>query len=206
MKHISGKLAEPETFRRWKTRNKGANWDDFSKSPEHGKLRQHLIDEQLGMCCYCEVMIVLKDSHIEHLRPKGNPSYRKYMFWYENLLASCQFSDSCGVRKLGWYEPEMVSPMDKNCADRFTYTSDGSIIPSDKQDDWAGKTIEKLGLNCSRLRDRRRSIISGLDNGGRGPDPTYLKSVVRETLEGEEIWPFGFYTVLLYLAEMYDIL
>ncbi len=54
MKYISRKLTEPEAFRRWKTRNKGANWDDFSRIPEHGELRQHLIDEQLGMCCYCD--------------------------------------------------------------------------------------------------------------------------------------------------------
>ncbi|GEM_PF-1190400 len=204
MKYIC-KTTEPENFRLWKNRNKGANWDDFSKTSEHGELRNRLIEEQQRMCCYCEVLIKLEDSHIEHLKPKGNPSYRKEMFLYENLLASCQFKDSCGVKKFGWYEPDMVSPLNENCSGRFTYTSDGSIIPSDKNDIWAEKTIEKLGLNCRRLRDRRMSIIRGLDNNGKGPDSAYLKAVIKEILEGKNSWSFGFYTVVIYLAAAYDI-
>jgi uncharacterized protein (TIGR02646 family) len=199
------KTTEPENFLRWKNRNRGANWNDFSQTAEHGELRDCLIEEQQGMCCYCEVMISSKDSHIEHLKPKGSPSYRKEMFSYGNLLASCQYKDSCVIRKFNWYEPEMVSPLDENCADRFTYTSDGRIIPSDKQDKWAEETIEKLCLNCPRLKDRRRSIINALDPIGKGPDPTYLKALVKEMLEGKDNWPHGFYTLLLYLAEDYDI-
>ncbi|MCP4697360.1 MAG: hypothetical protein GY862_10985 [Gammaproteobacteria bacterium] len=99
----------------------------------------------------------------------------------------------------------MVSPLDKNCGDRFTYTLDGKMIASAREDTWAEKTIEKLGLNCPRLKDRRESIIKGLDNGGNGPEPTYLKEFMGITLEGKNEWPFGFYTVLLFLAEMYDI-
>ncbi|MCP4105659.1 MAG: hypothetical protein GY749_09000 [Desulfobacteraceae bacterium] len=76
-------------------------------------------------------------------------------------------------------------------ASSFTYTLDGSIIPSDKKDVWAEKTIEKLGLNCPRLKDRRMSIIKGLDNSGKGPDPTYLKAVIKENLKEEKTWPFG---------------
>ena len=204
MKYIL-KMREPENFHRWKTRNKGANWNDFSGTSEHGELRNRLIEEQQRMCCYCEVMILSENSHVEHLKPKGNPSYRKDMFLYANLLASCQYKDSCGVKKANLYEPYMVSPLNENCSERFTYTSDGSIIPSDKTDKWAEKTIEKLGLNCRRLKDRRMSIIKGLDNGGKGPDTTYLKAVVKETLEGKNSWTFGFYTVVLYLAEVYDI-
>jgi hypothetical protein len=49
------------------------------------------------------------------------------------------------------------------------------------------------------------SIIRGLDNGGKGPDTTYLKAVVEETLKGKNSWTFGFYTVVIYLAEVYDI-
>ena len=202
MKYIC-KTAEPEAFRRWKTRNKDANkWDDLPIIPERRELRKHLINEQLGMCCYCEMMISLEESHIEHLKPKGNPSYRKDMFSYGNLLASCNGKDSRGNKKQNWYEPEMVSPLDKNCADRFRYNlQNGRITPSDETDTWAETSIEKLGLNCRRLKDRRKSIIMGLENVGEA----YLERVMKNTLEGEKEWPFGFFTVLFYVAESWDI-
>ncbi len=79
MKYIC-KTVESEYFRSWISRNKGANWNDFSKTSEHRKLREHLIE-----------------------------------------------------------------------------------------------------------------------------DPTYLKAVIKENLKEEKTWPFGFHTVLVYLAETYDI-
>ncbi|HGY11399.1 MAG TPA: TIGR02646 family protein [Desulfobacterales bacterium] len=120
VKHICKKITEPENFSRWKKRNKGAGWGGFFKTSEHGELRKCLVEEQLEMCCYCEVMISPEDSHIEHLRPKGIPLYRKDMFLYENLLASCNKKDSCGRLKGRWYEAEMVSPLDENCEKRLT--------------------------------------------------------------------------------------
>ncbi|MCI5147524.1 MAG: hypothetical protein D3923_18815 [Candidatus Electrothrix sp. AR3] len=70
MKHIS-KNQEPEGISRWKKRNKGAAWKEFATTSEHRELRASLLAEQLGMCCYCETMIALENSHIEHLKPKS---------------------------------------------------------------------------------------------------------------------------------------
>ncbi len=50
-----------------------------------------------------------------------------------------------------------------------------------------------------------KRIRKGLYNSGKGPDPTYLKMIVGKTLDGKKEWPFGFYTVLFFLAETYDI-
>jgi len=33
----------------------------------------------------------------------------------------------------------------------------------------------------------------------------YLKRLMSKTLEGEKEWPFGFFTVLFYVAESWDI-
>ncbi|MCI5209550.1 MAG: TIGR02646 family protein [Candidatus Electrothrix sp. ATG2] len=183
--------------------NKRAGWNDFSGDSEYGEVKEQLIAEQLGMCCYCEVIISLKDCHVEHLKPKS--IYPQNMFAYENLLASCNQKESCGHKKGKWYSSDMVSPLDQDCEKRFTYTLDGRIIPSGKEDTSASETIEQLGLNCPKLKNQRKNIILALDNGENGPEPNYLQTVAAGILKRERAWPFGFYTVLLFLAELYEI-
>lgn len=203
MRYIEKYTTEPKAFSRWKKQNKTAGWNDFSGGTEYGEVKEQLIAEQLGMCCYCEVLISLDACHIEHLQPKS--VYPQNMFAYENLLVSCNQKGSCGRKKGKWYSSALVSPLDQDCEKRFTYTLDGRIIPSDKEDVSAFETIEKLGLNCSQLKDRRRSIIIMMDNHGNGPEPNYLQTVTAGILQREKAWPFGFYTVLLFLAELYEI-
>lgn len=203
MRYIEKYSTESEEFSRWKKQNKRAGWNDFSTSAEHRKLREQLLAEQLGMCCYCEVLLSLNDCHIEHLQPKS--VYPQNMFAYENLLASCNRKESCGHKKEAWYHSDMVSPLAKDCEQRFTYALDGRIIPSDKEDKSALETIEQLGLNCFKLKDRRKSIMLALDNGGNGPDAAYLQTVVAGILNRENDWPFGFPTVVLFIAAMYEI-
>jgi uncharacterized protein (TIGR02646 family) len=207
MRHIKKNSTESEKFSRWKKRNKSVDWNGFSGGSAYGELKEQLIAEQVGMCCYCEVVLTRNDCHIEHLKPKS--IYKKEMFSYDNLLASCNRKESCGSKKGAWYPHDnadnMVSPLNASCEQRFTYTLDGRIIPSDEEDAPASETIEQLGLNCSKLKDRRRSIIMALDNGGNGPEPDYLQAVAKGILTRESGWPFGFYTILFFLAEMYEI-
>lgn len=203
MRYIEKHTAEPEAFSRWKKDNAKANWNDFSISTEHRDLREQLLAEQVGMCCYCEVMLTLDDSHIEHLKPKSK--HPKERFAYCNLLASCNRKESCGHKKGTWYHPDMISPLAKGCEQRFTYTLDGRIIPSDKEDNLALETIEQLGLNCAKLKDRRKSIIKALDNGGNGPEAAYLQTVLAGILNRKSVWPSGFPTVLFFIAATHKI-
>ncbi len=190
MKYIQ-KGKSPDSFDNWKKRNLSANWNDFSGTKEHNNLREYLISEQNQMCCYCEVNIENdgSSSHIEHLKDKNN--FPKETFNYNNLLASCQNNDSCGHKKDTNYFNGFVSPLDKNCQSRFTYTGDGRIIPVDENDTSVQKTIEILGLNCRRLKDRRKSIIKSLEN----LDTTTKKMALVNFLD----WYGGFYTVLEYI-------
>jgi len=68
-----------------------------------------------------------------------------------------------GIKKDKGYFDNMVSPLNSDCESRFTYTGRGNVIPSDEDDMAAQETIDLLGLNCKRLRDRRESIIRMLD-------------------------------------------
>ncbi len=185
----------PATFQNWKKMNPSKNWEDFSQpsSPSHAvysEIRELLIDQQEKMCCYCEVALKQNtDAHVEHLKDKhSNPGET---FNFKNLLASCQHCDCCGHKKGTNYFSEMVSPLDRNCQLRFTYTGNGKIIPLDEADTAAQKTINILGLNCKRLKDRRFNLIKIIDN-----EYTDFEQSLFNCLE----WYQGFYTVIQYVA------
>ena len=186
----------PEAFAQWKARNSAkSDWSSFSKPQSQSyviyqKLRHSLISEQKHQCCYCEVVLKKEgDAHVEHLKDQGHHPDERFNF--SNLLASCQYRDSCGHKKGNGFFKEMVSPLDENCQARFTYTARGKIIPIDEGDSFAQKTIDLLGLNCKRLIDRRLSIIRNLAPVER----EYLLQALDNCVE----WGWGFYTVIEYM-------
>ncbi len=192
MKHIV-KCPEPSSFQSWNKKNPRADWDDFSKTETYQELRECLINEQAMFCCYCEIALRQNsDAHIEHFKPKSK--YPAERFAYNNLFACCEYKDSCGRKKGSDYFDNLISPLDKNCQLRFTYTGNGMIIPSDEKDTLAKKTINLLALNCKRLRNQRQSIIKVLDDGGITID--YLK----ESLDNCAEWYNGFFTVIRYVV------
>ena len=58
----------------------------------------------------------------------------------------------------------MVSPLLENCADFFRYTGAGEIFPTDEpgMEKAAKETIERLGLNNSKLQAARKKQIQTL--------------------------------------------
>jgi uncharacterized protein (TIGR02646 family) len=193
MKHIL-KGGEPASFQRWKRQNPHeANWSLFSGSVEYQELKEVLIEQQSKMCCYCEIALKQNtNAHIEHLKDRHN--WPNEIFNYANLLASCNGSrnDSCGHKKGTNYFVKMVSPLSTGCESRFTYTGIGKMIPLDESDKNAQKTIELLGLNCKRLRDRRKAIIRTLEDAGSG----YLQQYLDKCVD----W-YGFFTVIKYVVD-----
>ncbi|AQQ08446.1 hypothetical protein L21SP3_00222 [Sedimentisphaera cyanobacteriorum] len=183
----------PQDFERWKRGSSSANWSDFTKLEEICRnLKNSLSQEQKGNCCYCEKKNDCqnsRDSHVEHLLPRSK--YPQKTFAYDNLLLSCNFSDSCGFSKGNTCIP--VAPTDPDCEKRFTYTGDGQVIPADPEDSNAEKTIKILGLNSKRLIDNRRSIIRELAKAC----PDYISSAAENCNE----WYKGFYTVIKYVEK-----
>lgn len=195
MKYIA-KGVEPASFAKWRGKNRSANWDDFHETSEYKDVKTQMINEQDGLCCYCEIAINGDgDTHIEHHKPKSNPKYQRDTFNYQNLFACCQNSDSCGHKKQSGYFPELVSPLSGNCQDRFIYTGMGNIIPTDEDDSFAHDTIALLGLDCKRLRDRRESILKTLEHSGIGDD------YIIESMKNYRDWFDGFYTVIQHVAK-----
>ena len=188
MKYIN-RQQSPSNFETWKQKNNNANWNDFQGTDEYRAVKGSLICQQDNLCGYCEIVIQMTDSHIEHLKDKHN--YPLDKFNYNNFIASCQHTDSCGHNKGTGYFPKFVSPFDNNCEQKFTYTRNGKIIPSDENDSDARDTINILGLNCKRLIDRRVGIIKTLENA----DNKYINDCLAHCVE----WFYGFYTVIKYM-------
>lgn len=175
MKFIK-KSEEPEIFQQWKSQA-NENWQptwDVLRAKEKRQLHQNLLAEQGFICCYCQRQISLEDSHIEHLKPKTH--YPELALEYTNLLASCQGESEepppvpvhCGHHKKDWYDEDLlVSPLDENCEQLFTYTELGEIRPiSDPQIQQSAKTtIDQLGLDIDKLRAMRREAIEAILDG-----------------------------------------
>ena len=181
---------EPISFTNWVRTNQNQEWKSFSRSDTYHELREYLIRKQDKMCCYCE--IALKDNtdaHLEHLKDRHNHPNEKFVF--ENIYASCQYNDSCGHKKGSSYFNGMVLP-NTNCQPRFTYTDNGKIIPTNKNDNEAIKTIDVLKLNCKRLKNSRKDIIRILDDIN---DTSLLNQYQINCVD----WVNGFFTVVEYV-------
>ena len=149
MKHIN-KSSEPESFGSWKADNPDKTYALFPRK-EKKTLKKKLIQEQGGICCYCEQSIILSNSHIEHFRPQD--TYKGLSLDYNNLLCSCQKEPDketplhCGHCKSNWFEEGLlVSPLDPSCENRFHFTDDGRIFPAVPDDVAAAETIKRLAL------------------------------------------------------------
>ncbi|HIJ83351.1 MAG: TIGR02646 family protein [Magnetococcales bacterium] len=176
MKYIR-KKAEPPKFTLWKKQNiplgmgYGQLHSDVKKS-----LHTSLIQEQGGLCCYCECRVRQEGSHIEHFCPQQ--TFPGMGLKYDNLHASCQRELQpgeplhCGHGKANWFDQDLlVSPLDPGCEARFKFTAIGKMVAADPEDVAARETIDKLGLNIEKLQALRKGAIDALmDNS---PDQIY---------------------------------
>jgi len=113
--HYVKKGDSPDFFeeeKKWLEPN--AVWDDLHCKPQ---LRQHLIEEQSGLCIYCERRIDQANSHIEHLIPQSHePNLR---FDYSNLTVSCN-GDQCETPiDNATYDPEDIHSCGHKKSDAF---------------------------------------------------------------------------------------
>ena len=153
----------PDSFNDWKRTNRHREFDAL-KGHVKTNLKNSLISEQKGLCCYCCAKIGREDSHIEHIKPKSNRKWRSLRFSFNNLLASCNGFDengfTCGHNKKEWYDEELfVSPLNVDCESRFTYSLDWKIMAASADDKGAAETISQLCINSYELIAARKTVI-----------------------------------------------
>lgn len=142
------------------------------------KLKAALLEEQGGVCCYCEIHLDLagSDSHIEHLEARSQKPKRMFDYW--NLLASCnsllqEMDDShelslssigkhCGGRRKA--KPLPIHPLLPDCGRFFDFTENGGVVPdtglSPEEKRQTREVLETLLLNHPFLQKVRRSAIT----------------------------------------------
>ena len=119
------KANEPSELSAYISKYPTHRYSDLEKSEEGINVRQiirkSLVNEQFGLCAYCCCMITDDGSSSlsEHIRPQD--LFPNDTLDYNNLIASCKNSDTCGNKKDNDYYAEFVSPLDENCEDYFRY-------------------------------------------------------------------------------------
>lgn len=170
MKYIK-KGESPQSLEEYK-KTEGASYEDLNKNHTWIKreIKNSLITEQGGICCYCGTRIEQTDSVIEHFKPKARDLFPELQLEYSNLLASCfggqidkrtnrRFPLCCDASKK--YRVIEVSPTDPDCESCFKYDDEGNIYGTTPE---ARHAIQILNLNNEVQKNRRRAAIQVYSN------------------------------------------
>lgn len=166
------KEPEPKFWTDFKKKNPQKAYNDLDKSDEgrklRSKIRDFMIKNQKGLCCYCCKSIDTDNSLNEHIKPKS--FYPNLSMDYKNILASCKTKSTCGNTKDNKYNENLfVSPLDNDCEEHFKYLFDGRIKGKSDKGEY---TIELLNLNSYDLKQARRTLFKMLRNY----DPQYIRT------------------------------
>jgi uncharacterized protein (TIGR02646 family) len=140
---------------------------DFDNYADKTALRQAIVTEQRGLCCYCTGRIHNSPGtmKIEHWQSKSR--YAAEQLNYRNLLGACPGGDSqpphlqhCDTRKrerdLRWNPADPAHHIET----RLRYEPDGSIR-SDEADFDTQLTVV-LNLNLPILKNNRKGVLDAI--------------------------------------------
>ncbi|MBC2711120.1 MAG: TIGR02646 family protein [Desulfosarcina sp.] len=153
----------------------GRTWGDFATTPAaYPPVKEALLKEQNGLCCYCESAISdqegHQDSHIEHYEPQAcNPGRT---FDYTNMACSCNGGVDgdrhCGHKKGRKYDSALfINPSMEASDNLFFYNVEGGIGPSEEASEDQVKErvafmINTLNLDCPKLTGMRKAHGRGV--------------------------------------------
>ena len=140
---------------------------DFDTYPEKDTLRQALVSEQRGLCCYCMGRIHpnTNSMKIEHWRSRAKcPSER---LKYQNLLGAClggqgqpASKQHCDTRKGDRDLKRNPSNLAHNVEALIRYETDGSIRANDVDFDLQIDRV--LNLNLVALKNNRKNVLDAV--------------------------------------------
>jgi len=171
------KLAEPRSL----THHRNAAGCDFENLPKDVKstLRESLVHEQRGICCYCLCRIgpgeagIVPRMKIAHWHSRD--LHPDEQLAYQNLLGACMGNQGrspseqhCDTRQgnkdIKW---NPANPEHRIEA-RIRYLANGTIESNDEEFDQQINDV--LNLNASFIRTNRKNVLDGFQRAiGRGP-------------------------------------
>jgi uncharacterized protein (TIGR02646 family) len=157
------KNAEPHSLTQHRLQTH-ANYDNYI---DKDTLRQQLVDEQRGLCCYCQSRIrpTSEGMKIEHWQCQER--YPKRKLDYRNFLGAClgghgrpEREQHCDTRKGN--TDIRLSPADPNCdVERLIqFLGDGRIKSDNADIDTDLNDV--LNLNWARLVSNRKAVLDAL--------------------------------------------
>jgi uncharacterized protein (TIGR02646 family) len=163
---------------------------DYANYARKDDLREALVREQRGLCCYCmdRISSPLAGMKIEHWRCQSR--YPGEQLAYRNLLGACvggegrpEHLQHCDTRKgdqdLRWNPADPAHGIET----RLGYERDGTITSGDAQFDSDLNTV--LGLNLPRLKNSRAGVLTGILEWWKGEKARLRGPVPRERLVRE---------------------
>ncbi len=177
---------------------------DYDNYADKDGLRQSLVSEQRGICCYCMNRIHNGPDRmkIEHWRSQSD--HPADQLTYRNLLGTCLGAQGqpynlqhCDTRKgnssLQWNPADPAHHIET----RLRYEADGSI----RSDDGAfnAELENVLNLNVAILRNNRKSVLDAVLDwwrrekariGGAVPRATFETELARRTRGAGDLQPY----------------
>ena len=165
------KKPEPEFWRDFKKKYPKKTYNDLGKSEEgkelRAKIRDFMIKNQKGLCCYCCKSIDSDNSHNEHIKPRS--VFHELSMEYQNIVVSCTTPAgkelSCGYAKCNKYDESLfVSPLDDDCEKHFKFLPDGRILAKSEKGDY---TIKLLNLWNPDLTKARKAHLKDCEKSAK---------------------------------------
>ena len=156
---------------------------DYDNYPDKEALRDALVSEQRGLCCYCMGGIRKDKMKVEHWRSQRR--CRTQQLNYRNLLAACRGGEGepraqqhCDTRKgnddLKWNPGDPSHSVET----RIRYELDGAIRSDDSEFD--AQLCQVLNLNHPMLKSVRQGVLDAVLEWWRSRSPVPRARLERE--------------------------
>ena len=182
------KEAEPPSLKA----HRETPYSDYDNYADKDSLRQALVSEQRGLCCYCmgRIHSDATTMKIEHWQCRSR--YSTKQLDYCNLLAACRGGECqpqrlqhCDTRKgdrdLRWNPANPAHYVQT----RLRYKPDGSIRSSD--DKFDSELTQVLNLNLSVLKNHRKGVLDAILEWWRHEQVKVRGPVPRSRFESERV-------------------
>jgi uncharacterized protein (TIGR02646 family) len=157
------KNAEPPTL----TAHRQISYCDYDNYQDKVALRQALVTEQRGLCCYCMGRIRNEPTNVKIEHWHCQSLYPEEQLNYRNLLGACQGGTGqpshfqhCdtkkGDRDLKWNPADPAHHIES----RLRYDPDGSIRSGEP--DFDRQLSDVLNLNLPKLKNNRKGVLDAL--------------------------------------------
>lgn len=173
------------------TAHRKTHYSDYDNYKDKDELRQALVKEQRGLCCYCMDRIRDdQDTKIEHWRPRR---YLDQQLVYRNLLAACaggrgkwksqQHCDTYkGDKDLSWNPADPSHHIET----RIRYRLDGSIWSEEEA--FNAELDDVLNLNLPILMNHRKGLLDSIAKWWRYDRARKRRSEARSLQRKRELW------------------